>query len=847
MVRPVAVFLFFILLGLPIDAFAHAPHDEVQAILLSPAFFRDAIVFAIVRFNILLSTDFGYTWRRLTRGLGAVRFLDLAISPAFATDRTVFAASREGGVFRSSDGGASWAAINTGLDERHIAFLAISPNFATDRRLIAGGNETLYVSNDGGDSWHVVFREAGVVSAATTVEEAIVAGTAAGTIRASEDGGATWCELARLTQPITCFARLKRLSARPSVIAGTGNGTVLLTKGESTWRMRKLGPEGQYVTSLAATEVGKSSAPVLFASTWNDGIFRSDDAGLSWVRKSQGLTKDDQADYPAVRRPHFRGLAVSSNYASDTTIFAGGFDGIFKTTDGGEQWHELREALPIGLVVGLDAAPLDGGDVHLAIATYVAGAYTLGPDGCWKASNIGIEGGAGRLFAIAHSPAYASDRTMFTLGNLSLFKSTDGGRRWAGSPLHASSRPMAGTTSHLRSVVRRAVKRIAATLSDDLSQQLQRWWRARNAHRGLSLPGHGGLVAVSPGYPTDQTLFVGGRCGVLRSRDGGESLHYVIGPADSPVHCLAVSPDFPADRTIFAGFADSVHCSTDGGSSWKPMNAGHELCSPRLAISPAFRRDGTVFLGDASGVWRSRNRGSTFEALRIGEMNTIASVDGLAISPFFAMDSEILAHVSGVGLFRSRDGGDSFDAAGACCREFGHALSHMTDFPDRAPLIQFSPRYDRDHTVYASSIRDLLMSTDGGESWQVVDRPVRFEGLRSEISYRGHWRTARHPELDLATARHSSKSGDVAAMNFVGKAVRWIGMLGPSHGMATVRIDGSTVARIDQFAATKTLSTLSFEARDLPRGPHSISIEVSSERNVHSSGRNITIVAFEVS
>ena len=842
-----AIFVgFFILLGLPTDAFAHAPHNEVQAILLSPAFLRDAIVFAIVRHNILRSTDFGYTWRRLTRGLGACGFLDIAISPAFASDRSLFAASRDGGVFRSRDGGAYWAAINAGLEQQCIAFLAISPDFATDRRLVAGGGETLHVSDDGGDTWRVVLRESGGVSAATVIEGTIVVGTAAGSVRASVDGGATWRDAVRCTAPITCFARLDRPSAEPTLVAGTGGGAVALTRGRNTWQVRKLGPNGQYITSLAAAAGGDGAAPILFASTWNDGVFRSEDGGVSWQRKSQGLTKDEQADRPGFRRPHFRGLAVSSSYASDSTIFAGGFDGVFKSVDGGERWRELRDVLPIGLVVGLDAAPLDGEGVRIAITTYVAGTYALDPGGRWEAINRGIEGGGGRLFAIVHSPAYASDRTMFALGNWSLFKSTDGGRHWTGTPLHAMSHTTAGFKSRLRTAVRRGVKRIAAALGDHNLLKLQRRWLARRAHRGAWLPGYGGLVAISPGFLADGTLFVGGRHGVLRSRDGGASLQYVLGPDHSPVHSLAVSPDFQADGTAFAAFADSVRRSTDGGFSWEPIEVARELRSPRLAVSPAYARDGTVFLGDASGLWRSRNRGGAWEGLCIGELRTGVSIDGLAISPFFERDGEILVHARGVGLFRSRDGGDTFTAAGASPHDDGHPLSHMTDFPDRAPLIRFSPRYDRDHAVYASSVQDLLRSLDGGESWQVLDRPVRFVGVRPEITYRGNWRTARDPTFDSASARRSSKPGDVAAMDFIGKAIRWIGMQGPTQGMATVRIDGSPVATVDQYAATQTFSTISFEAKDLPLGPHSISIEVRSERNRHSSGRDVTIDAFDV-
>ncbi len=116
------------LLMFPGDAAAHAPHDEISAILLSPFYLYDGIVFAIVRFNLLRSTDRGCRWHRLTRGFRKETFTDLAISPAFAADRCVFAASEQGAVFRSRDAGESWVSVSRGLPGRPIMFLDDLPD-----------------------------------------------------------------------------------------------------------------------------------------------------------------------------------------------------------------------------------------------------------------------------------------------------------------------------------------------------------------------------------------------------------------------------------------------------------------------------------------------------------------------------------------------------------------------------------------------------------------------------------------------------------------------------------------------------------------------------------------------
>src|SRR5439155_8748181 len=56
---------------------------------------------------------------------------NLAASPNFTTDQTLFAASN-GGMMRSTDGGVNFSAINTGIPYTNTQTVAVSPNYVID-------------------------------------------------------------------------------------------------------------------------------------------------------------------------------------------------------------------------------------------------------------------------------------------------------------------------------------------------------------------------------------------------------------------------------------------------------------------------------------------------------------------------------------------------------------------------------------------------------------------------------------------------------------------------------------------------------------------------------------------
>ena len=95
------------------------------------------------------STDAGKTWAR-TAGLEHKRpILTLAASPQSA--RACLLAGTAAGLLRSDDGGRGWQTV---LPEAQVTVVAFSPDFAADRRAWAGtGAGDVVTSSDGGVNW----------------------------------------------------------------------------------------------------------------------------------------------------------------------------------------------------------------------------------------------------------------------------------------------------------------------------------------------------------------------------------------------------------------------------------------------------------------------------------------------------------------------------------------------------------------------------------------------------------------------------------------------------------------------------------------------------------------------
>lgn len=130
---------------------------SVQAVAISPAFATDHTVFVGTSVysqeqgSVFKSMNGGSSWSEATSGMGRSDISSIAVSPNFASDQTLFSATGNG-VFRSTDGGSSWSAASNGISGKWIGAIVVSSNYASDQILFAGGDDGVFKSMDSGSS-----------------------------------------------------------------------------------------------------------------------------------------------------------------------------------------------------------------------------------------------------------------------------------------------------------------------------------------------------------------------------------------------------------------------------------------------------------------------------------------------------------------------------------------------------------------------------------------------------------------------------------------------------------------------------------------------------------------------
>jgi len=370
--------------------------------------------------------------------------------------------------------------------------------------------------------------------------------------------------------------------------------------------------------------------------------------------------------------------------------------------------------------------------------------------------------------------------------------------------------------------------------------------------------------AVSPNFASDETLYFGTRKhGVFKSVDGGQSASVIwdargTDGTSALISSLAISPDFAADDTagdgtLFAGvYGKGVYRTIDRGNTWEPVNNGlgfletwqsfpdmHYSLERKhvwVTISPNYRADQTLFAASGDGLYKTTNGGSSWQELYSPAYGEDAYIAGVAISPDYETDQTLMISIKGRGLFKSEDGGATFAQVGLDAIKANHQVY----------LIRFSPHYGADNTIYAASLEELIRSTNGGNTWEVIDRPVRYEDQREVVHFEGEWLTSKGDGFSALTVTYSDVAGSKATLHFVGTGISWIGAESNDGGIARVYIDGTFVEDVDQFGQDESAMTQSFSAPDLAYGPHTITIEVSGTRNPKSAGYRIHIDALDV-
>lgn len=274
--------------------------------------------------GVFQTMDRGATWNRVGDGVTDPFILSLAITK----NGIVYAGTFRGGVFRSRDEGSTWQSVNVGLKRLEVKALMV-----VDHDLYAGTGDGVYRLHGTDDRW---------VPMTTGLNDILVP------------------SLAR--------------SADGTLFAGTsGKGIFRLTPRSSEWVRVRHGlkdHEGMIENFIRVLVIDRDQS--ILAGTFDGGVFRSVDGGLTWRSISRALPNDSIRGIVL----HDHGLVVATGH------------GIFKTVDKGKQWRPLNKGL-----TDLSIQVLIGSGERELYAGTSSGVFRSDDGLSWMAVNQGLEAG----------------------------------------------------------------------------------------------------------------------------------------------------------------------------------------------------------------------------------------------------------------------------------------------------------------------------------------------------------------------------------------------------------------------------------------------------------------------
>jgi hypothetical protein len=123
---------------------------------------------------------------------------------------------------------------------------------------------------------------------------------------------------------------------------------------------------------------------------------------------------------------------------------------------------------------------------------------------------------------------------------------------------------------------------------------------------------------------------------------------------------------------------------------------------------------------------------------------------------------------------------------------------------------------------------------------------TRIEETDPSFSYTGTWIPFTDPRVSGGSVMEAYEAGDRATLSFAGTAVSWIGARGAFGGIANIILDGVPAGEVDTFAPSDQTRVVLFRALGLPRGPHTLTIEVTGTNNPAAEQTGIVVDAFDV-
>ena len=509
----------------------------------------------------------------------------------------------------------------------------------------------------------------------------------------------------------------------------------------ASWSVTALPVAERDISRIALSPAFASDGGVLLATT-DIGVLLSHDQGGTW-QHLDGIDLD----------PRVLDAAFSLAYATDTTLYAATATGVYVSHDDGASWTQHTTGLASNVVTRLARVPGDASQLF-------CGRRTLHHSTDGGSTWLPLHTFASDMSSISVSPRYFVDQTL-VVGLKSgggVFYSTNAGLTW--NPMVAGlSDPFVNDVVMGSDGTVFAVTEEAGCFRAPLGGTFTLSDAGFEGKSDLTT-NHYRVVALGPGWPAKQRVWVGSFEGLFQSEDGGGMFFQKDIYSQGYNRQIAFPPDYASSRrAFFVNYGGGLIVTPAGvpsGGSVGPLAGGPTLGgsqafgSPHgtgggpngsapsrvaapagssggpvhyetrsdgvlslfgqsLAFSPGFAQDGTLYYAQGT-IYRSDDQGLSWTKLT--NPPGVSVVRALTLAPTFPSDPTLwLGAGLGAPAYRSPDGGQSWIAMG----------NGLVAVPQPVEILP-SPGYASDQTVYLASKTDgVFRSTDGGASWAHAD------------------------------------------------------------------------------------------------------------------------------
>jgi len=193
------------------------------------------------------------------------------------------------------------------------------------------------------------------------------------------------------------------------------------------------------------------------------GLYRSQDAGITWVDALTSL-------------PDVDSVTVTAIVAQGDAGFAGVKGAILCSYDAGENWAIVGLASPPPTVVALAVSPNYVVDSLVIAGTSDDGVFvSIDRGASWVAWNFGLIDT--HIFALGFSPHYAADKLILAGTESGLFMSKNGGRGWSELDFPMDAAPVVSLGFAADDVIYAGTEANGLFVSDDKGKH---WRRVEN-------------------------------------------------------------------------------------------------------------------------------------------------------------------------------------------------------------------------------------------------------------------------------------------------------------------------------------------------------------------------------